>query len=200
MQQPGRPREFDPEEMLSKIMHLFWENGYEATGLSDIIAATGMGKASLYSAFGNKRAMYLKALAQYEILMVDAAVAILRAHDRAPLDRIDAYLSAPLVAVRDEADRRGCFLCNAAADRASLDGKTGALVLRGYGKMRSAVAAALQDADPDLDAASIARNAQLIVTVYSGMRVMSRSGMEVADLALAKDAVLANLTPPQARA
>jgi len=96
MQQPGRPREFDPDEVLSKIMQLFWENGYEGTGLSDIIAATGMGKASLYSAFGNKQEMYLKALARYEALMVDSAVAILRAGDRPPLERINAFLSAPM--------------------------------------------------------------------------------------------------------
>lgn len=190
MQQPGRPREFDPDEMLSKIMQLFWEHGYEATGLSDIIAVTGLGKASLYSAFGNKQQMYLKALARYESLMVDSAVAILRAPDRPPLDRIAAFLSAPVTAVRDTADRRGCFLCNAAADRASLDRETDALVLRGYAKMRAAIADALGTAFPDAGADHIAQRAQLVLTVYSGLRVMARSGMSGDDLALAGAAVL----------
>ena len=85
MQQPGRPREFDPDETLSKIMRLFWENGYEATGLSEITSVTGLGKASLYKAFGNKQSMYLKALKHYEGLMVDAAVAVLCSKDLAPL-------------------------------------------------------------------------------------------------------------------
>ena len=194
MQQPGRPREFDPDEVLSKIMQLFWENGYEGTGLSDIIAATGMGKASLYSAFGNKQEMYLKALARYEALMVDSAVAILRAGDRPPLERINAFLSAPITAVRDNADRRGCFLCNAAADRASLDPKTGALVLRGYAKVRSAITEALNADRPDQDDDATAQHAQLVLTVYSGLRVMARSGMKNEDLEMAKNAVLENLT------
>jgi AcrR family transcriptional regulator len=190
MQQPGRPREFDPDEMLSKIMLLFWEHGYEATALSDIITVTGMGKASLYSAFGNKQEMYLKALAHYEALIVDAGVAILRARQRPPLERIEAFLSAPIIAVRETADRRGCFLCNAAADRASLDTETDALVLRGYAKMRGAIAAALSEAFPDTDAATIMQRAQLILTVYSGLRVMSRSGMKSDDLEMAKTAVM----------
>lgn len=54
---PVAQREFDPDEMLSKIMQLFREHGYEATALSDIIPVTGMGRASLYSAFGNKQEM-----------------------------------------------------------------------------------------------------------------------------------------------
>lgn len=193
MQQPGRPREFEPDEVLSKIMQLFWENGYEATGLSDIIAATGMGKASLYSTFGNKQKMYLKALARYEALMVDSAVAILRSGDRPPLERINAFLSAPITAVRDNADRRGCFLCNAAADRASLDAETDALVLRGYARMRSAVAEALNADRPDQDDKATAQRTQLVLTVYSGLRVMARSGMKSADLEMAKIAILENL-------
>ncbi len=190
MQQPGRPRQFDPDEMLSKIMQLFWENGYEATGLSDIIAATGMGKASLYSAFGNKQEMYLKALARYEALVVQSAVKVLRADTSAPLERIEAFLSAPIIAVRDNDDRRGCFLCNASAERASLDKETDALVQRGYVKLRTAIFDALQAADPTLDAAVITRRAHLVLTVYSGLRVMARSGLAIDDLALAKTAVL----------
>ncbi len=191
MQQLGRPREFDPEEVLSKIMQLFWEHGYEATGLSDIIAETGMGKASLYSAFGNKQEMYLKALVRYEALIVDSAAAILQSDDRLPLERIEAFLSAPITAVHANADRRGCFLCNASADRAALDSETSARVQKGYGKLQAAILYALQDADADLETEVVAQRAQLILTVYSGLRVMARSGLKVEDLELAKCAALA---------
>lgn len=190
MQQPGRPRQFDPDEALSRIMELFWEHGYEATGLSDIIAATGMGKASLYAAFGNKQAMYLKALAHYETVMVDATVATLRSGERAPFERIEAFLSAPIKAVRDTADRRGCFLCNAAADRAALNTDTDALVLRGYAKLRDALAGVLHAARPDMDADTCVRHAQLVLTVYSGLRIMARSGMPTEDLSRAASAAL----------
>lgn len=190
MQTPGRPREFDPDETLAKIMQLFWENGYEATGLSNIMEATGLGKASLYKAFGNKHAMYLKALDHYEGLMVDAAVTVLRSENMPPLERIDAFLSSPVIAVRDHEDRRGCFLCNAAADRASLDPEISAKVQLGYAKMRRAISAALSEAFPQMPPDTLVVRAELILTAYSGVRVMSRAGQS-ADLMLAtKDEVI----------
>jgi AcrR family transcriptional regulator len=193
MQQPGRPREFDPDETLSKIMQLFWKNGYEATGLSEIISVTGLGKTSLYKAFGNKQSMYLKALKHYESLMVDAAVAVLRSKDLAPFDRIDAFLSSPIIAVRDHNDLRGCFLCNAAADRASLDSETSALVQNGYAKMRQAIIGSLSEAFLQLASETIAVRAEIVLTVYSGLRVMSRAG-QTADMMLAtKDQVIKDL-------
>lgn len=198
MQNPGRPREFDPEETLSKIMALFWEHGYEATGLSDIIAATGLGKASLYATFGNKQSMYLKALAQYEALAIDAAVKLLWDSSHAPMARVDMFLTLPIVAVRDQNDRRGCFLCNASADRASMDEETGAMVRRGYEKMRVAIAHALVQEAPQVGSGPIAARAQLVLTVYSGLRIMARSGMTFEALSLAKEQALLAVTGPHA--
>lgn len=190
MQQPGRPREFDPDETLAKIMQLFWENGYEATGLSDIIAATSLGKASLYKAFGNKQEIYLKALNHYEGLVVGAAAAVLRSTGTAPLGRIDAFLSLPIIAVRDHDDRRGCFLCNAAADRAALDLDTKAMVQRGYNKMRMAIIASLSEAFPETPTEVIAVRAEVILTVYSGLRIMARTGQSADTMLATKDEVL----------
>lgn len=198
MQNPGRPREFDPDETLEQIMELFWCHGYEATGLSDIIAATGLGKASLYGTFGNKQSMYLKALARYEALAVDGAVALLRDTGYAPMERIDMFLSSAIVAVRERNDRRGCFLCNASADRASLDAQTGALVRRGYEKMQGAIAHAVAQQAPNAGSGLTAARAQLVLAVYSGLRVMARSGMASDVLSLAKDQALAAVTVPRA--
>lgn len=195
MQQPGRPREFDPDETLAKIMQLFWENGYEATGLSDIIAATSLGKASLYKAFGNKHEIYLKALNHYEGLVVGAAVAVLRSTGTAPLGRIDAFLSLPIIAVRDHDDRRGCFLCNAAADRAALDLETKAMVQRGYNKMRMAIIASLSEAFPETPTDVIAVRAEVVLTVYSGLRIMARTGQSADTMLATKDEILRTLQP-----
>ena len=193
MQSPGRPREFDPDETLSKIMQLFWEHGYEATGLSDITKATGLGKASLYAAFGNKQSMYLKALAQYDAQVVEAAVHMLRAPDKSPLARIDAFVSAPLAALKEPADTRGCFLCNASADRASLDPQTARMVRSGYDRMRAAIAHALHEADPQMCAETRREQAQLILTVYTGLRVMARSGAPVETLEPARTTLMQTL-------
>lgn len=62
----GRPREFDRTEALRKAMLLFWERGYEGTSVGDLSDALGIGKPSLYAAFGNKEALFLEALRLYE--------------------------------------------------------------------------------------------------------------------------------------
>lgn len=186
---PGRPRQFDEDEILSAIMQLFWESGYEGTGLSDIIKATGLSKASLYAAYGNKHSMYLKALGRYEALMVDTAVQALRDRARPALERISAFLHAPIAAVEDNSDRRGCFLCNASADRASSDAQTGKLVRRGYDKMRRALEQVIGELGHADDPEFSKRNAGLVLTVYSGLRIMARSSAP-SDLVMAKKACL----------
>ncbi|RVT95959.1 TetR/AcrR family transcriptional regulator [Rhodovarius crocodyli] len=61
----GRPRAFDREAALAKATRLFWEKGYEATSISDLTEALGIGPTSLYAAFGSKEALYSEALEHY---------------------------------------------------------------------------------------------------------------------------------------
>src|SRR5260370_26100270 len=61
----GRPREFDPDEALERALELFWRQGYEGTSLSELTAAMGINRPSLYAAFGNKQSLFQKALDRY---------------------------------------------------------------------------------------------------------------------------------------
>ncbi len=178
---PGRPREFDDTEMLRKIMALFWKAGFEGVSLSDIMNETGLKKASLYAAFGDKRSMYLKALGQYHNDIVTAAARALRDTTVAPVTRIEAFLRAPLTAAEDN-DRSGCFLCNASADQADLDPDTRTQTRRGFEQLASGLTAALADLRPDLSAADRDARAQTLLALYSGFRILVRSGGELADL------------------
>lgn len=62
----GRPREFCVELALAQALRVFWSKGYEGTSLSDLTEAMGITRPSLYAAFGNKEALFRKALELYE--------------------------------------------------------------------------------------------------------------------------------------
>ena len=173
--QVGRPREFDENEVLTEIMSLFWKQGYEGTGLSDIMAATGLQKGSLYKAYGSKRHMYVCSLEHYEREVVDAGVTNITSVEIPARDRIYGFLSAPIQAVFGDHDRSGCFLCNASADDAAMDAETRDLIARGYRKLEKALCVPIAELHPEWPESKCLSIAQLVLTVYSGLRVMSRS-------------------------
>ncbi|MDB5996595.1 MAG: putative transcriptional regulatory protein [Pseudomonas sp.] len=61
----GRPRAYDPQTALQQALGVFWSTGYSGASLDSIATAAGMNRPSLYAAFGDKHALYIKALEQY---------------------------------------------------------------------------------------------------------------------------------------
>ncbi|MCK2212243.1 TetR/AcrR family transcriptional regulator [Actinomadura sp. ATCC 31491] len=61
----GRPRAFDPDAALDRALEVFWRQGYEGTSLSDLTAAMGINRPSLYGTFGNKEELFAKVLERY---------------------------------------------------------------------------------------------------------------------------------------
>src|SRR5690348_16025297 len=61
----GRPRAYEPEVALARALDLFRKDGFAATSLDDLSTATGMNRPSLYGAFGDKRALYIKSYQRY---------------------------------------------------------------------------------------------------------------------------------------
>lgn len=186
----GRPREFNEDEALSTIMGIFWAKGFEGTSLSDLVEATGLKKGSLYAAFGDKRAMYRKALALYDQTWIDAAACRLSGEGE-PLSRIEALLQA----ASSNEDRRGCFLCNAAIDQASVDADAGRLVQASLGRLEAALAGAIIEmgGPGDKSADGAGRRAHHLMSVYFGLRVLARSGAGKAMMDDARSVALAAL-------
>ena len=186
---PGRPREFEPDEIMDKIMGVFWKKGYEGTSLSDLMEATGLKKGSLYAAFGDKQAMYLESLAAYENAAVQGAVTMLTGTGT-PRERITRFLNAPIEAAWDHGDFRGCFLCNASTDRASLDADVARAVRTGFERMARALTLALTEADPARPAEG---RALVLLSIYSGLRGMARAGLPRDTLESARDEAIAGM-------
>ena len=184
----GRPREFDEDKALAKIMDVFWEKGFEGTSMSDLETATGLRKGSLYAAFGDKRAMYRKSVALYGRTAIDESVAVLTGVD-APERRIGKFLQAPIDAVAVANDQRGCFLCNASIDQAAVDPETQRSVMESFERLGGVLEKVLWE----LGTADNSRRravAQHLLSVYFGLRVLAKAGQPVRMLKAAREAAL----------
>jgi TetR/AcrR family transcriptional regulator, copper-responsive repressor len=137
----GRPRAYEPEVALAKALDLFRKDGFAATSLDDLSAATGMNRPSLYGAFGDKRELYIKSYARYRADARAAMADIFKTElpIRKRLARIfavalDIYLSG-------DAGPRGCFTVMTAASEAIADPDIRAMVLEGFTELDKAFAA-----------------------------------------------------------
>lgn len=115
----ARPREFNEQAVLDAAIDCFWSRGFEATSVRDLIEKTGLTSASLYNAFGDKRAIYQRALDRY----VEASIAdrIRRCKDMPPRDAIVNFFAEILSRSLTDADHKGCMLVNAALEVAPHD-------------------------------------------------------------------------------
>jgi TetR/AcrR family transcriptional regulator, copper-responsive repressor len=134
----GRPRAYQPEIALGRALDLFRKDGFAATSLDDLSAATGMNRPSLYGAFGDKRELYIKSYARYRADARAAMQEIFREElpIRKRLERIfevalDIYLSG-------DSGPRGCFTVMTAASEAVADPEIRALVLEGFSELDKA--------------------------------------------------------------
>ena len=167
----ARPRTFEPKDALDAIKMLFWEGGYHGTSMSDIEAATGLKKPSLYRVFGDKRQMYLSALRDYGkkefVTFVPGNV------DPGSAKTLFANFFTGII---ERDDRRGCFVCNASIDQAQTDEATRRCVQKLMLSLRDQFSHALT--------ASLhyERNQQIremvaaqLLTTYCGLQVLIRS-------------------------
>ncbi|SMF77692.1 transcriptional regulator, TetR family [Tistlia consotensis] len=117
----GRPPAYDPEVALDKAQETFWKRGYAATSLDELSAATGMNRPSLYNAFGDKRALYLKTLERYRAKS-NAAVAEAFTDGR-PLRQALRAICDALLAIWLSGDEgpRGCYLIGTAVTEAATE-------------------------------------------------------------------------------
>jgi AcrR family transcriptional regulator len=131
----GRPRSFDPAQVLEKARALFWNRGYSATSLDDLAAATGLNRPSLYAAFGDKHALYLAALEQSRAEGIRALAAAMQLPG--PLRQVLEVVFDRTVEIyrRGDAGQRGCFLVGTAVTQAVDDPAVRAILGRYVGEM-----------------------------------------------------------------
>lgn len=108
----GRPPSFDRAVALEQAMLLFWRHGYEATSLSDLTRALGVTAPSIYSAFGNKKALFLEAVSLY-LSGGSSPTAIIDAAPSAR-DAAQVLMEGAAIAYTGEETPPGCMLATSA--------------------------------------------------------------------------------------
>jgi AcrR family transcriptional regulator len=198
----GRPRAFDPDVVLEAVMELFWEHGFDGVSITDLTAATGINRRSLYAAFGSKEELFVRAVQLYMVgpggYIADALL------ERTAFEVARAMVHGAADATACRGRPRGCLLVQGAlaADQESETVRTELANRRDAGVR--ALARRFDDAKaagelPGVDTVTLSR---WINAVCQGISVQARSGAgleelhEVADVALAgwpgtrQDAVL----------
>lgn len=196
-----RPREFDEDRVVRAIRDEFWDKGYAATSMDDLLRVSRLGKGSLYGAFGDKRSLFLRVLRAYD----DANLLMLRERLAAAARGIDLVREFVLGSTGDPTGvtaRRGCLLANSNAELATSTPDVAAEARRSYDAIATILTAALEraqregDLDPGADPAETAR---AVLVAQLGVIALGRTGMDIDVLTRVARSTLARLLPAPTR-
>ncbi|HZA11696.1 TetR/AcrR family transcriptional regulator [Mycobacterium sp.] len=173
-----RPRTFEEDDVVAAARDAFWSGGYAGTSLDDLTAATGLGKGSLYGAFGDKHALFMRTLGGYCEVALDAT----RRHLRGPVDgayqRLADYVRALAALNTADTELRGCLMAKSAAELAGSDTDVREKVSSTLTAIHTELARTVADAQregtvaPDADADKLA---SLVLAVLRGMESLHKS-------------------------
>ena len=175
----ARTKEFDPDAVLQKALELFWERGYEATSMADLVAHLGISRASLYDTFGSKHDLYVQALDRYVQSRDPGLVEILSQPGPVlPAVRalVDAYAAESL-----DGRSRGCMVVNAAVELMPRDPQAARRVEASWDTLETALTSALTRAraQGEIPAGKDPRAlARFLLVMLQGMRVLGRAHPE----------------------
>ncbi len=169
-------KSFDTDDVLGKAMAAFWARGYEATSMHDLVDCMGIGRGSLYAAFGDKRRLFLRALAHYD-----------DRHRRRWTERLSACASPrqailaafdEVIAATLDGSRDGCLLINTALEMSPHDDEIAAMVGTALEEMEEFFRDMIErgqtagEIAASVDAPDTARG---LLALLAGLRVLSRA-------------------------
>jgi TetR/AcrR family transcriptional regulator, transcriptional repressor for nem operon len=190
-----RPREFDEQEVVGRATDLFWRRGYHATSVRDLGDALDLSASSLYRTFGDKHALFLRALDNYRATeSAEARDQLLRPGP--VLDVLRAWLvrMVDLPAGNDAA--RGCFVVNTATELGAEDRAVDERTQAAFGVTRDSLQELLRrgcragELRAELD---VTATADTLFTLVLGLRVRVRAGHPASELTRVIDAAVRGL-------
>ncbi len=188
----GRPRSFDTATVLQAIEGQFRATGYAGTSIDDVAAATGLGRGSIYAAFGDKHELFMRSLSEFCQRTEARAAAALDGPDDTALERLHAFLQA----AAQVGTGTNCMATKFAVELDGQDPEARARAAQTFAalqrRLRDCLLAAQRhgDVDPSADADVLAG---LLYTVTRGLQVMASAGQNGEELEPVAEAAFRSL-------
>lgn len=173
----ARPREFDEHAVLLKAMHAFWNKGYEATSLAELLKATGLSKSSLYDTFGNKRELFMAAFNAYRVERRNLLENHLMSR-QSGYESIEGFMQMVLEHSRQPEQTFGCMSCNEAVELGPHDAEIQRLIELDFQGLEEAFEKAIERGKQDGSIATIMDSRQLahlFTVTLQGIQVIARA-------------------------
>ncbi len=167
-------RQFDEQEVIGLALDVFWRKGLHDATMQDLAAATGVQRGSLYNAYGDKEAIFLRAFDQYAGQFLDTAANALADGDVAA--RLRTFFDVIIVNMTTGSPSRGCLTTRTALDAATSSEDVRERVQGLLGRLEQIVSQAIGSAPGKAITTDANRLARVVVTFTRGLAVMERAG------------------------
>jgi AcrR family transcriptional regulator len=179
----GRPREFDVDQVLDRAMRVFWQHGYEGAALSDLTAAMGINRPSLYAAYGNKESLFEQVLQRYS----EQVTGYVREALEQPTVRevVEHLLRGTVRATTSRGGPKGCLTVHGALACGPESEVARAELARWRRALETSIRARLRRGQQEGDLPPTAHPAELsryVATVMQGIAVQAAGGTSRAAL------------------
>lgn len=172
----GRPREFKDLSVIDAAMDVFWIKGYEACSTEELCQHTGLGRGSLYNAFGSKHNLYKQALLRYFDIGSHAQMAILERSGPVK-DRLRELMVSLIDTDLNDPDRKGCLAINAAMEHGGKDAEISRAVGLHFASLEQALCRVIEHGQHSGEITSrrpAIELARFFRSSYYGLRVLSK--------------------------
>jgi AcrR family transcriptional regulator len=190
----ARPRKFDESDVVAAARDEFWSRGYAATSVDDLTSVTGLGKGSLYGAFGDKHGLFMRALDDYIGIALDGVRAQLRDPAYSAYDRLTRHIRAQAREIAADKSRRGCMMAKSAAELSATDETVERAVGHAYATWLTELVDCIKEAQRD-GAIDKKQNPQALATTVlafmRGQEALHKAGVKSAQLKASAEQMIA---------
>lgn len=197
----ARTKDFDEDRAVDAAVDCFWRLGYEGASVRDLAQSMGIGGASFYNAYGDKRALFTRSLERYANRSMRERIARLQAEHR-PKEAVEAFLREIVNRSLSDRQRKGCLLVNSALDVAPHDAQISKVVagyldeIRDFFRRSLAAARKSGQLPRRFDIETVSTH---LLGVVIAVRVLARTGAKRAALEAVAAPALALLEHPKPR-